>query len=234
MMRRAPHFHRAVTAYPRHVVTERRYRVVTALCAASVTIWLTAASPDQAFAQIVTDDPVPQASDSEAAEAAPPTDGDAARMDQLFAELAQPEGEGWRIAESDILRAWSRSGSAAMDLLYKRGEEALDGGDPGAAIGHLTALADHAPDFASGFHMRAVAFATEGDYGPALADLARTLQLEPRHFPALSQLGFLLEDMDQPERALDAYRQSLVINPHQQDVLDAVERLEQAETGTDI
>ncbi|MCQ0971651.1 hypothetical protein MLD63_14605 [Paracoccus sp. TK19116] len=172
--------------------------------------------------------------DPAAKTAAPDTGGEPSRMDQLFAELAQPEGEGWRIAESDILREWSRSGSAAMDLLYKRGEDALDGGDAATAIGHLTALADHAPDFASGYHMRAVAYATEGDYGPALADLARALQLEPRHFPALTQLGFLLEDMDQPERALDAYRQSLAIHPHQQDVLDAVERLEQAETGTNI
>ncbi|MCC5763557.1 hypothetical protein LH496_28225, partial [Klebsiella pneumoniae] len=66
----------------------------------------------------------------------------------LFRQLAEAEDEGWRAAESDILRAWSRSGSASMDLLLKRGEAALDAGDPDAAIGHLTALTDHAPDFA--------------------------------------------------------------------------------------
>ena len=36
-----------------------------------------------------------------------------ADMDALFEQLARPEGEAWRIAESDILREWSKSGSAA-------------------------------------------------------------------------------------------------------------------------
>ena len=67
-------------------------------------------------------------------------------LDDAFARLAQPEGEGWRIAESDILREWSKSGSPAMDLLLKRGEEALDQGDAVTAIGHLTALVETAPD----------------------------------------------------------------------------------------
>ena len=55
-------------------------------------------------------------------------------LDLLFAELAQPEGESWARAETDILRIWSRSGSAAMDLLYKRGEAALDAGDTAGAM----------------------------------------------------------------------------------------------------
>ena len=155
-------------------------------------------------------------------------------MDALFAQLADPEGEGWRIAESDILREWSRSGSPAMDLLLKRGEDALDQGDPATAIGHLTALTDHAPEFPAGFQTRAAAYATVGQFGPALADLARTLQLEPRHFAALTQLGAMLEESGDEKRALEAYRQSLNIHPHQQEAIDGVARLEQKQSGTPI
>lgn len=150
----------------------------------------------------------------------------------LFRQLAEASDEGWRAAESDILRAWSRSGSASMDLLLKRGEAALDAGDFDAAIGHLTALTDHAPDFATGFHLRAVAYAFRGDFGPAAADLARALQLEPRHFPALTQLGAMLEEMGDQQRALAAYQASLAIHPHQQDALDAVARLTADLEGT--
>lgn len=150
----------------------------------------------------------------------------------LFRQLAESEDEGWRAAESDILRAWSRSGSAAMDLLLKRGEAALDAGDFDAAVGHLTALTDHAPDFAAGFQLRAVAYAFRGDYGPAAADLARVLQLEPRHFAALTQLGAMLEEMGEQQRALAAYQASLAIHPHQQDARDAVARLTAALEGT--
>lgn len=153
-------------------------------------------------------------------------------LDELFGRLSR--GEGWRVAESDILREWSRSGSASMDLLLKRGEEALDAGDLEAAIGHLTALTDHAPDFAAGFQTRAAAFAAAGRYGPAAADLARALQLEPRHFLALTQLGALLEDMGDHAAALAAYRRSLQIHPHQPEAIDAVARLEKMQSGTEI
>ncbi len=155
-------------------------------------------------------------------------------QDDAFARLANPEGEGWRIAESDILREWSKSGSAAMDLLLKRGEDALDMGDIPAAIGHLTALTDHAPDFATGFQARAAAYAAAGDFGPAMADLARTLELQPRQFQALTQLGSMLEEMGDDDRALSAYRQSLKIHPHQQEAIDGVARLERKAIGTDI
>lgn len=155
-------------------------------------------------------------------------------MDDLFRRLADPAGEGWRIAESDILREWSKSGSAAMDLLLQRGEKALDEGDAPAAVGHLTALTDHAPDFAAGFYTRAAAYATLGQFGPAFQDLARTLQLEPRHFPALTQMGVMLEETGDTERALAAYRQSLTIHPHQPEAIDGVARLERQQQGTDI
>ncbi|MGR3544817.1 MAG: tetratricopeptide repeat protein [Paracoccus sp. (in: a-proteobacteria)] len=159
---------------------------------------------------------------------------DGADMEALFSRLADPDSESWRLAESDILREWSRSGSPAIDLLLKRGEDALDRGDIPAAIGHLTALTDHAPDFAAGFQMRASAYAAAGQYGPAIADLARALELEPRQFAALTQLGGMLEEIGEDERALQAYRASLKIHPHQQEAIDAVARLERAQTGTDI
>ncbi|HRO14249.1 MAG TPA: tetratricopeptide repeat protein [Paracoccus sp. (in: a-proteobacteria)] len=149
----------------------------------------------------------------------------AAEMDALFSELAQTEGEGWARAQSDIERIWSRSGSAAMDLLLQRGEQALDMGDIDSAIGHLTALTDHAPDFAAGWAARAAAFHAAGEFGPAAADLAATLRLEPRHWGALTLLAAMLEETGDETRALKAYRASLDINPHQPEAEDGAARL---------
>lgn len=154
-------------------------------------------------------------------------------LDALFAELAQPGGETWARAESDILRIWSRSGSASMDLLAKRGEAAMDAGDNVAAIGHLTALTDHAPDYANGWYLLGVAYYLNGDLGPAISAMAEVLKREPRHFGALTQLGSMLEELGDDRRALDAYRASLRIHPHQQDAQDAVTRLEALTKGTD-
>ncbi|MBV0892519.1 tetratricopeptide repeat protein [Paracoccus sp. Z118] len=155
-------------------------------------------------------------------------------MDDLFAELAQPEGEGWAAAESDILREWSRSGSASADLLLKRGYDALDAGDTAGAIGHFTALTDHAPDFPAGWFGRAEAFYLSGQFGPAAADLERVLQLEPRHWPALTQLGTMLEEVGSDGAALTAYLESMSINPHQAEAEDGVARLLQASRGVGI
>lgn len=148
-----------------------------------------------------------------------------------FDALAETEGEGWRIAESEILRAWSQSGSAAMDLLLQRGEAALDEGNADAAIGHLTALTDHAPGFAEGWRARAEAFALTGRPGPALADIARCLSLEPRHFGALTRLGAILEETGNDAGALAAYDRSLAIHPHQPEALDGRARIRQRREG---
>lgn len=148
-----------------------------------------------------------------------------AEMDALFAELAQPQGDGWQQTQSEIERIWSQSGSAALDLLLIRGEAALDAGQPGIAVGHLTALTDHAPEFAAGWAARASALWAAGQAGPAGADLARALALEPRHWPALTQLASMLEALGNRDGAAEALRRSLAINPHQQDARDALDRL---------
>ncbi|WP_372605156.1 tetratricopeptide repeat protein [Actibacterium sp.] len=156
---------------------------------------------------------------------------DAARLDDLLAELAQPDLPNWEMVETEIWNEWSKSGSAAMDLLLRRGREAMDAGDFAQAVDHLTALVDHAPGFAEGYNARASAYFQLGLYGPALEDLAHALALNPHHFGAMIGLGSILQDLDQPQRALDAFRAALAIHPHEPDLKEAVERLEQQISG---
>ncbi len=121
-----------------------------------------------------------------------------------------------------------------MDLLLKRGQEAIEAGDFNLAIGHLTALTDHAPDFAEGWNARATAYFLAGQFGPSVDDIRRTLALNPRHFGALSGLGMILEQTGRNDAALKAFRQSLAMNPHQEGIEAAVKRLEQDATGTEL
>lgn len=161
-----------------------------------------------------------------------PIHAEDAALDAEFRDLANPDFAGWERTEADIRRAWSHSGSAAMDLLLKRGEDALDSGDPAAAIDHLTALTDHAPDFAEGWNVLASAYIATGRYGPAVDALAKALTREPRQWEALTALGGILEEIGDEPRALAAYKASFALNPHQQDVKDALTRLETSSTGT--
>lgn len=159
-------------------------------------------------------------------EGEPPAD-----LDALLGELAAPEADHERIARR-VAGLWSRSGSEAMDYLLRRGREAMEAGDWEAAIDHLTALTDHAPDFAEGYNARAQALFRSGRTGPALADLRATLALEPRHFEALAGLGFVMIELGDMRSALAALRAAAAIHPAIPEVNDAIDRLARDLEGT--
>jgi tetratricopeptide (TPR) repeat protein len=158
-------------------------------------------------------------------EAAAPAD-EAARLDTLLAELAEPGRDDYERIEEEIVRIWSKSGSPAMDLLLRRGNEALEAEDYAAALEHFSALTDHAPDFAEGWNARATTFYLMDEYALAIADVERVLALNPRHFGALSGLAFMLEAMGEPELALEALKAAQKLNPNRPNINEAVTRLE--------
>ena len=153
---------------------------------------------------------------------------------ELIERLKNSTPETYSVIERELVREWSRSGSSAMDMLLQRGRDAMETGDFDIAIEHFTALTDHAPDFAEGFNGRATAYFQKEMYGPALADIERVLTLNPNHFGALTGLGIILEELDFKEEALEAFKSSMAIHPHRQDVIDAVERLENKVGGFDL
>lgn len=149
-----------------------------------------------------------------------------AEIDALLEELAQPDLRTWEAVEQKIFRLWSQSGSDTADLLLKRGQEAIEAEDYTTAIEHLTALIDHAPDFAEGWHTRATVFYNIGEYGLAMADIQRALALNPRHFGALMGVGIILEETGDYPLALRALRMASALNPHRENIREAIERLE--------
>lgn len=157
-----------------------------------------------------------------------------ATLDALFERLKTAEPADAETIQQEIWLEWSKSGSDAMDLLLSRGRAAMSAGDSALAVQHLTALVDHAPDFAEGWNARATAYYQLGEFGPAVADIARTLTLNPRHFGALSGLGSIFEQLDKPEKALEAYQAARAINPHASGVIDAIARLAAQSEGQDL
>ncbi len=155
-----------------------------------------------------------------------PLAADEAKVDDLMAQLREADAGNYQKIETAILEEWSKSGSPAMDLLMKRGDDALAAGDPAAALEHFSALVDHAPDFAEGYASRATAYYLLDQFGPALDDARQALVLNPRHFAVLRGFGIMLEELNRPADALEVYRQVLVLDPAAQDVIDAVDRLE--------
>lgn len=156
------------------------------------------------------------------------------KLDELFIALSTADEASAQRIEREIVAEWSKSGSAAMDLLLERGRTALREGDAQAAIEHLTALTDHAPDFAEGWNALATAYFQAGEYGPSITDIGKTLTLNPRHFGALSGLGMILEELGDNEGALAAYKAALAIHPQLQGVKASVERLQAEAAGQEL
>lgn len=163
-----------------------------------------------------------------------PALADPTRLDTLFQQLLAANDEDAATITQDIWIEWSKSGSASMDLLLKRGQDALAAGDLHTAVDHLTALIDHAPDFAEGYNARATAYFQMGQLGLSIADISKTLSLNPRHFGALAGLGMIFEQLNEPDKALEVYREALKINPHMADVKDAVKRLDAQLGGQEL
>ncbi len=158
----------------------------------------------------------------------------AGRLDLLYDDLQQADPEDWQEIESKIHREETRSGSAAMDLLFARGQKALEAGAFVTAVEHFSALVELAPDFAEGWNARATAYFLLEEYGLAMADIARVLAINPRHFGALAGLGLILEETGDPEGAMRAYRAALAVHPYLESALAGIARLRPLVEGTDI
>lgn len=133
--------------------------------------------------------------------------------------------------EQQVIDEWSKSGSATMDLLLKRGRDALEVDKVPAAIEHFRALTDHAPEFAEGWHGLALAYFQAERFGPAMDALERVLALNPVHFGALRGVGAISEQVGKAALAYDAYQRVLELRPHDEDVEKALERLERRVKG---
>ncbi len=139
------------------------------------------------------------------------------RLTDLFDRLQTTENPAEaRTVESLIWSIWvaydgdgreverlMRDGALAMRLRKHDRAEAV-----------LTEVTERAPGFAEGWNRRATARYLAGDYSGSVADIRRTLQLEPRHFGALSGLGLIYTELEEPGNALAAFEAALKINPH--------------------
>lgn len=165
--------------------------------------------------------------DPAASEAPAPRQTPEEREADLLAQLAAaPDPRAASLIEAELKGLWSRSGSAAVDLLWKRGQDALLAGHPDQAVEHFTAALDWAPEFGEAYVGRASAYYLTGDPGPAIADLRAALALNPHQWEALSGFAVLLEEVGQEEGALEVWRRVTEINPQNDPATQSVARLE--------
>lgn len=153
-------------------------------------------------------------------------------LKDLFAELkaAKSEEDAKLIAE-EIWAVFLQSRSASVDFVLLRGISAENRGDLKLArrmYDHVTRLA---PDFAEGWSRSARLAITERNFNRAVEENIKALNLEPRHFYALWTLGNILETLERPNDAYEAYVEALRIYPLHPEIKARVKALEKNAKG---
>ncbi|MEZ5789302.1 MAG: tetratricopeptide repeat protein [Nitratireductor sp.] len=159
---------------------------------------------------------------------------EAATLDSLFGDLARQSDarKAGRIAQQ-IVGKLNDSGSDTINLLMEWSARALREKNNPLAEDLLTQVVTLAPDYAEGWNRRATLYYVQGDLGRSIADIERVLQLEPRHFGALSGLGAILQRTGSDRKALETYFKVLEIYPANRPAQKAVQDLEEELSGKD-
>ncbi len=164
--------------------------------------------------------------------AAPSPSAKAAELDSLFAALkVVTDDADARTVEARIQALWLDSGDAEVNRLMDFAIAAVNARAYTLAIGYLDSIVLRKPDYAEGWNKRATVYWLMGEsdqsyYARSLADIDRTLALEPRHWGALAGRGMILQDLGKDREAIAAFRQSLAIDPNREDVRVALRLLE--------
>ena len=158
-----------------------------------------------------------------------------ARLDALFTDLKKETNE--RAARRIALRigeTWNDSGSDTANLLVGWANDAIKAEKYPVALDFLDQLVLLYPDYAEGWNRRATLHFTMNDYPRAMADISRTLELEPRHFGALSGMARILQATGHREQALGAYERVLDVYPMLRSAQKAVAELSDELAGQGI
>lgn len=137
------------------------------------------------------------------------------RLDRLFQRLQTTEDLSDAAAiQQQIWQIWIEFEDRSINQLMRRGMTAMARGDHGTALEAFDTMVDQAPAFAEAWNKRATVLYLMGRLDESVLDIQQTLELEPRHFGALSGLALIYDALEEPAAALRSLEAALAINPH--------------------
>ena len=108
----------------------------------------------------------------------------------------------WLDAPDEIAQAMLNEGMALRRVYDFLGSVAV-----------LNDLVDYCPDYAEGYNQRAFAYFLARDFEASLADLDRTLVIDPRHIGALSGKGLTLIELGRNKEAQVVLKEAVALHP---------------------
>lgn len=139
---------------------------------------------------------------------------EAAEREKLFAELAvaRNASEG-RVITSQIWSMWFRAPNAGAVEAMEQALAHREARDYFKSAKVLDSLVEMEPGWAEAWNQRATIRYLLRDFDGSLADIDRVLQLEPKHFGALSGQALILMHQGKMDEGQSALRRAVEISP---------------------
>jgi tetratricopeptide (TPR) repeat protein len=116
--------------------------------------------------------------------------------------------------ENRIWTIWYQHPDRDMQAMLVAGDRLMNAGYHGDALRVFNAVIDQQPGYAEAWNRRATLHYLMGNLADSISDIDKTLELEPRHFGALSGLGLVYLQQENLIKAREAFENLLSVHPN--------------------
>lgn len=132
-------------------------------------------------------------------------------FDALVSSKSEMEA---RIVEAEIWESWiAAAPSVDLEAKVRSAMSKRRVADYEGALMELNSALETAPDYAEAWNQRAFIHYLQGKPDRSLEDIERVLELEPRHFGALSGKGRILMEQGRVRLGQQALREAVALHP---------------------
>ncbi len=143
--------------------------------------------------------------------AVPNRDGEIAAIYERL-QAAQDEKAGKRIGD-ELWQIWTDAPDEHAQALLDQGMARRDAYDFAGALEYFDDLIAYCPHYAEGWNQRAFIYFLRADYGSALTDLEKALEIDPDHVAAMSGQALTLLNLGRTETGQSILKKALELNP---------------------
>ena len=132
-----------------------------------------------------------------------------------------------QITESQIWDIWLQHANADVQQLMVVGTQRMNARRYAEAMVAFNRLIESFPDYAEGWNKRATLHYVLGNLDASVSDIEKTLELEPRHFGALSGLGMVYIQKKELNKAKQAFENLIEVHPNSPNAQQNLELVEE-------
>ena len=131
-----------------------------------------------------------------------------------------------RVAAQEVMwTIWLRSGNNQIDTLMAEGIRLMEAEQYPEAVEVFDQIIAHAPQFAEGYNKRATVYYLMLEFEKSIADIHRTLEMNPVHFGALSGMGLCYLGLVEPRQALEWFERAVAVNPNMDTIQSYIQQI---------